>query len=202
VKAKFVQVNMGCAAHALPRRLSFPSRRRRTFLHVSNLSYYKRIDVLFESLWGTDAKLVVASGELPPGDCQLGISGGRNISFQSLGRVSNSSEDFNRFVLDQCDFYIHTSDGDAQATAILENCARGLVPLVTPQSGFACEYALELSLDSEANRAVIERAMAMPDDEYMTRSLGVRRHVEQHHSWDVIYGTIRAEIERERRERI
>lgn len=201
VKSKFVQVNMGCAAHALPRRVNFTPRRRRTFLHVSNLADYKRIDVLFESLWGTDANLVVASAQLPPGDCRLGISGGRDISFQSLGRVSNSNEDFNRFVLEHCDFYIHTSDGDAQATAILENCARGLVPLVTPQSGFRCEYAIELSLDSEANRAVIEGAMAMPQDEYVARSLGVRRHIEQHHSWDVIYGTIRAAIERDRAER-
>ncbi len=201
VKSKFVHLNMGCAAHALPRRVAFPSRPRRTFLHISNLDYYKRTDVLFSSVAGTDAKLIVASAGLPPGDCRLHIVG-HEVAFRSLGRISNSNDNFNRFVLEECDFYIHTSDGDAQATTILEACARGLVPLVTPQSGFACEYALELSLDSEANRAVIERAMTMPDSEYQMRSLGVRRHIEQHHSWDEFYGRIRDEIARERRERV
>jgi len=198
VKSKFVQVDMGCAAHALPRRLGIPARPRRTFLHVSNLEYYKRTDVLFESIWGTGARLVVASANLAQGDCRMVLPSGHDIAFTSLGPFYNASETFNRYVLEECDFYIHTSDGDAQATAILENCARGLVPLVTPQSGFACEYALELSLDPEANRAVIERAMAMSDDEYQLRSIGVRRHVEQHHAWEVIYGTIRAAIARDR----
>lgn len=201
VKHKFIPVNMGCAAQNLPRRLHFPSRRRRTFLHVSNLAYYKRTDVLLESFWGTDASLVIASGELAQGDCRLQMQSGHEIRFTSLGPVLNASPAFNNYVEQNCDFYIHTSDGDAQATAILENCARGLVPLVTPQSGFRCEYALELSLDPEANRAVIERAMAMPDDEYRTRSVGVRRHVERHHSWDTIYATIRNAIARDQRER-
>jgi hypothetical protein len=198
VKHKFVQVNMGCAAHNLPCRTVHPARARRTFLHVSNLAYYKRTDVLFESIWGTDAQLVVASAMLEQAHCQMHLASGHEVKFTSLGRFLNASPAFNQYVLDNCDFYIHTSDGDAQATSILENCARGLVPLVTPQSGFDCEYALELSFDPVANRAVIERAMVMPDAEYRMRSQGVRHHVEKHHAWDAIYAKIHAAIEQDR----
>lgn len=199
IKHKFVQVNMGCAAHNLPRKTQY--RRggaRRNFLHVSNLDYYKRIDVLFDSFWSTEAQLIVASANLGQGTCRMELTNGHVLEFMSLGPFSNASAEFNQFVLEHCDFYVHTSDHDAQATAILENAARGLVPLVTPESGFECEYALTLSLDPAANRTVIAQAMDMSDEEYRIRSLGVRRHVEQHHAWEAIYGQVWDTIERTR----
>lgn len=195
-KHKLVQINVGCETRTLPQRVVPRSGVRKTFLHVSNLDDCKRPDLLFASIAGTGAELVIGSASMARGMCSFWLNDGRQVHFLSLGPFFNASDEFNRFVLENCDFYIHTSDADAQATAILENCARGLVPLVTPESGFACEYAVPLTLDAETNRGIIESAMAMSDAEYLARSHGARRHIEQHHAWPMIYDTVWREIER------
>jgi glycosyltransferase involved in cell wall biosynthesis len=200
VRNKLVRIDMGCAAHLFPCKTLFSKENRRNLLHVSNLGPAKNIPLMLESLAGLDVNLSVASGQLKtagPVNAPVRRADGttRAHTFRSLGRISNNDPAINRNIIENYDFYLHTSRYDAQATVILENAARGLVPLVTPESGFACPHAVYLTQDPEQNRDIIQRAVHMSDEEYAVRSRGVRDHVIEHHNWDRIYGRIWSEIQ-------
>jgi hypothetical protein len=198
MKNKITRVNMGVAAELLPVKPINAPRNRKNFLHISNLASYKRPVLLLESLHGIDHTLYIGSKALnKKGPVTLNLTRDTQgtpvrVSHQihSLGDIDNNDAEFNTFVINNCDFYIHTSDYDAQATTVLENCARGLVPLVTPESGFNCPYAIYLTDSADKNRNIIQNAIDMSDSEYAERSVGVRRHVLKHNNWDGIYSRI------------
>ena len=93
-----------------------------------------------------------------------------------MGSVSNTDPEFNQWVVENCDFYIHTANMDAQATTILENGARGLIPLVTPESGFECPHAIYLTQNPDENRKIIEWALTLPESELTQRSHLIREY--------------------------
>jgi glycosyltransferase involved in cell wall biosynthesis len=200
VKDKLVQVNLGCESRLFPSKTEFGTNNRRNFLHISNLAEYKNIGLLFQSLDGLDATLMIASQSLKKtgwitANCIDAYGRAKDCRFYSLGRISNDDPAINAFIIENFDFYIHTSTFDAQATVILENCARGLVPLITPESGFECPDAIYLTQNPKQNREIINQAMNMSEDEYVARSRGVRAHVRDHHDWDRIYRRIWSVIE-------
>ena len=200
VKNKLVRVNLGCAGRLFPFKTVFGHKNRRNFLHISSLAPYKNIPLLVQSLDGINATLMIASQSLKKtgwteARCKDEYGKIRQYKFYSLGTISNSDPKLNAFLIENFDFYIQTSTFDAQATVILENCARGIVPLVTQESGFSCPYAIYLTQDPLKNRDIIQQAMAMPEDEYVERSRGVRAHVLEHHDWGKIYGRIWSAIE-------
>ncbi|MFH1985905.1 MAG: glycosyltransferase family 1 protein [Pseudomonadota bacterium] len=195
VKDKLVQVNLGCDGRHFPFKTVFGTENRRNFLHISNLAKYKNLPLLCQSLDGIGATLMVASQSLKEtgwtqAACIDEYGKKRMYPFYSLGRISNSDPKLNAFLIENFDFYIHTSTFDAQATVILENCLRGLVPLITPESGFSCPYAVYLTQDPIKNREIIRKAIGMPEEEYAERSRGVRAHVLEHHDWGGIYDRI------------
>ena len=195
VTSKLVRLNMGCAAHLLPAKKQYRRRNRRNFLHVSHLGPAKNIPLMLQSIRGLDVNLFIASHNLrQTGPATVKFSNTIGTTergeIHSLGAVSNNDPEFNQFVTENCDFYIHTSTYDAQATAILENCARGLVPIVTPECGFNCPHAIMLSNDPARNREIIQAAIQMPDEEYEHRSRGVRAFILEHHSWKRIYSRV------------
>ena len=200
VKEKLFQGNMGCNAALLPYKTRFTKKRRNVFLHVSNLGSTKGIPLMFQSLEGLDAILCIASPTLQDkrGQATIELPNKHNTKtryrFDSFGSVSNSDPQINQTIVENCDFYIHCSNYDAQATTILENCARGLVPLVTPESGFSCPHAIYLTQDPDQNREIIRAAMKMSDDEYEARSKGVRDHIIAYHNWEGIFRKIWNEI--------
>lgn len=198
VRDKLVTVDMGCAAELLPFRGEPRRAPRRSFLHMSNCASYKRFDLVLRSLAGTGAELTLASWDVPPGRYSAGVQGLGQLDWTSLGTVSNGHPEFERFVHDQVDFYIHTSDMDAQATTVLEAAARGVVPLVTPESGFRSPFAIELSDDPAYNRAQVQAAMAMSDDEYRRRAAGLRAQIEREHDWERIFDRIWQVVETDR----
>jgi glycosyltransferase involved in cell wall biosynthesis len=103
-----------------------------------------------------------------------------------IGEVANDKDADNAFILENCSYYFHCAR-EPQATTILENCARGLVPLITARSGFSCPDAIYLSDDDPAeNQRIVASALAMSDEEYAERSRAVRMHVRLYHSWDRI----------------
>ncbi len=202
VKDKLVQVNMGCAAHLLPCKKTFARKSRRNLLHISNLGSTKNIPLIFRSTRGLDVTVYMASfGIKKTGNYEINLHNDDGTQtrcyFESLGPIDNNDARMNRFIIDTCDFYIHTSTYDAQATSILENCARGLVPLVTPESGFDCPHAIKLTQDPEANKTIIHRAVTMSDEEFATRSRGVRQHILDHHNWQHIYRQIWEHIQQD-----
>lgn len=197
VKHKIVRVNCACDAWRLP---ASHVRSGGGFLHCSNLTWCKNPAALFKAVIPTPARLYVAShNPAARGHFVQGPDGAVAGNVFGLGGVDNANAAFCRFVRDDCDFYIQTSRLDAQSTAVLEAAARGLVPLLTPQTGFASPHALILGEDAAANRAVVAQAMAMDPEDYEARSRGVRAQVMRYHGWRMLFERIAAVIARDQR---
>jgi len=199
VKNKLVQNNMGVASQNLGiKKETFNVIGERQILHMSNLANYKGFDLTCHSLKGLDTLLHVATSSIKenPGLVSYYIDGEEFI-LNFIGYVDNSDVEFNSWVVENCDFYIHTARMDAQATTVLENAARGLIPLVTPESGFACPHAIYLTHDASENRQIIQQALEMPEEELIKRSILIREYVEREHSWEKIYNRIWNEISKD-----
>src|SRR5438132_11754118 len=65
-------------------------------------------------------------------------------TMQLLPAMDNGDPATNARLLRECSFYVHTA-AEPQATAILENCARGLVPILHPDAGFRSPHAIHLT---------------------------------------------------------
>jgi glycosyltransferase involved in cell wall biosynthesis len=192
VKHKLVQFNMGLSVkHFRLVKTRFNPVGKRQLLHISNLAHYKGFDITCASLQGVDTTLHVASSSI---QAKAGFLQARSetgtIGFNFLGIVDNDDDAFNQWVVATCDFYIHTARMDAQATTILENCARGLIPLVTPESGFACPEAIYLSGNPTENRRIIDWALRLPENELLMRSRRIRNRIEKEHDWATIFQRI------------
>jgi hypothetical protein len=183
VQKKIIRCNMGCETKFFPFKDRDSHIRTRDLLHISNLGWYKRAELLFQSVQGSETTLYVGSFSLKPGQALA-----NNIV--SIGPVNNTAPETNQWIINNCDFYIHTSSHDCQATTILENCARGLVPIVTEASGFKSPYAVYLTDNYEENIQIINNAITMSDDEYWHRSHGVREQISKYHSWERIYNRV------------
>jgi hypothetical protein len=196
MKDKLVHCNMGVAAQNFARvKQNFNPIGERQLLHISNLLGYKGFDTTCKSIEGLDTLMHVASTSInaPVGINEFFVDG-ESYFFSFLGGIDNSDPEFNQWVVDNCDFYIHTGRMDAQATTILENCARGLIPLVTPESGFSSPHAIYLTHDPEENRKIIDYALNLTDEELLNRSHLIRQQVADEHSWEKIFGRIWEEI--------
>lgn len=196
VKHKLIRCNIGVATQNLPFvKQKFNPIGKRQLLHISTLGSYKGFDITCKSLKGLDAQLNVGSKSLqaPIGLVDITLDG-EKYGFNFLGEINNADPSFNQWVVDNCDFYIHTGTMDAQATAILENCARGLIPLVTPESGYASPHAIYLTFDPVENRKIIEQALNLPESELLERSHLVRQHIQEEHNWEKIFERIWDEI--------
>ena len=196
VKEKLVHCNMGIAAKNFNvYKKKFNKIGSREILHVSNLGAYKGFEVTCKSLMNLDTILHLASFhlKLPIGMNRCDIDG-EEFFFRFMGSIDNSDPKINAMIVDTCDFYIHTATMDAQATTILENCARGLIPLITPESGFSSPYAIYLTHDPTENRKIIDWALNLPEEELLIRSHLLREQIFRDHSWEIIFDKIWNEI--------
>lgn len=192
VKNKLIRCNMGVASQNLPiKKTKFNKQGEREIFHMSHLAAYKGFDITCSSLLGADTLLNVASGSInqPIGLINCKINGEEFI-FNYIGSVNNNDQEFNEWLVDRCDFYIHTGKMDAQATTVLEMGARGLIPLVTPESGFECPDAIYLTFDVTENRKIIEWALNLPEEELLNRSHLIRKYIEKEHNWEGIFNRI------------
>jgi glycosyltransferase involved in cell wall biosynthesis len=192
VRDKLIRSNMGVASQNFSiKKQKFNEIGERQIIHISNLGTYKGFGLTCLSLVGVDTLLNVAS---PSIQNEIGLIestvNGEEFCFNFIGKINNNDPEFNQWVVEDCDFYIHTAYMDAQATTILENAARGLIPLVTPESGFACPDAIYLTFDPEENKKIIEWALNLPEEELMKRSQLIREYVEKEHNWQNIYDKI------------
>ncbi|CAO3405429.1 hypothetical protein [Azospirillum palustre] len=199
IKHKLVRIDMGCEARLFgsPRRYTPES--MNGLLHLSDLQPHKGFDLLLDSIDPSRMRLHLGSGSLRNHPNQRVRIHDKEVI--SLGWMDNSNPQVDHFVKEQCAFYIHTSSLDAQATAILENCARGLVPIVTPESGFRSPHAIYLTQDTARNREIILAAMAMSPAEYEARSAGVVEQIRTNHSWETVFGTVWETIQADMRQR-
>ena len=197
VKDKLIHSNMGIANQNFPTyKTRFNPIGERGILHISNLAPYKGFDITCQSLVGLDTLLSVGcqSLNMEKGMIKAELDKGE-LFFNFLGLVENSNLDQNNWIINNCDFYIHTAIMDAQATTILENCLRGLVPLITPESGFSSPHAIYLTHDPLKNREIIKWALNLPEEELLHRSTLVRDQIIREHNWELIFDKIWNEIQ-------
>lgn len=193
VRNKLIHCNMGLASQNFQTyKTAFNSISERQIFHISNLQPYKGFAVTCQSLSGLETLLHVAGPivDKQPGLVELHFCPNESFIFNYVGYVNNNDPEFQAWVVENCDFYIHTAYADAQATTILENCARGLIPLVTPESGFASPHAIYLSHDPDENREIIRWALELPEEELMNRSRALREQIAREHNWEDIFATI------------
>ncbi|MCS6959100.1 MAG: glycosyltransferase family 1 protein [Pseudanabaenaceae cyanobacterium SKYGB_i_bin29] len=196
VKHKLVHINMGLAAQNIfPYKSMFNPIGQRGILHISHLGTYKGFDITCASLMGLDVLLHVAGNvpQLHEGLIKTHIQG-EEFVFNFLGCIDNSDPFTNQWIIENYDFYIHTATMDAQATTILENVARGLIPLVTPESGFISDHAIYLTHDPDENRKIIRWALNLPESELLKRSQLLREQVLREHNWENIFNKVWDEI--------
>lgn len=195
VKHKVVRVNVGLEAQHFA--FKEPAKRSRSCIHhVSNLQWYKNPELMLASVKGLDTTLYVhsRSGRAAKGAVLTDEDGAPMANVECMGNYQNADPAFNKWLGDTCDFWISTSRLDAQSTAVLEMGARGLVPMVTPEVGFASPYAIALTGDAAKNRDIIANALAMSAEEYRERSHGIRQQVLKYHDWKTIYRRINESI--------
>lgn len=196
VKDKLIHCNMGIATQNLPVfKKKFNPIGERQLLHISNLDFYKGFDITLQTLQNIDAILHVASYDIdsPIGLLEVDLNSNKYV-FNFIGSVDNRDLEFNYWVVENCDFYIHTARMDAQATTVLENCARGLIPLITPESGFSSPYAIYLTQDPIENQKIVEWALNLPESELLHRSEKLREQIVREHNWEGIFNNIWDEI--------
>lgn len=198
VKNKVVRVNVGCEWRHFTF-LERPKQPRSNILHVSNLAWYKNPELLIESVRGVDTTLFIGSkNPRAAKGIKVPDREGKPVdNVVGIGPYVNGGPDFEGFIDQNVDFWMSTSRLDAQSTALLEMCARGLVPILTPQVGWESPHAVMLTNDPARNREIIERAVTMDPDEHRQRALGVRQQVERHHNWSDIYARINRAIARD-----
>jgi hypothetical protein len=192
LEPKYVRVNMGCDTTFLPHKTDFKNRPR-TMLHVSSLAKYKRPDLMFRSLPKNKARLYLGTYNLDLVD-NFWRQGLVQDDMQILPSMDNGDPATNARLLREVSFYLHCAE-EPQATTILENCARGLVPILHPGSGFKSPHAVYLTDDPTENQHIIATAMDMSEDEYAERSLGVRHQIMIYHSWNRIFMNIFADMQ-------
>ena len=119
---------------------------------------------------------------------------GQQYLINNLGPIDNRNDSQIQSLVTEHDFYIHTSTMDAQATTILEFAGRGLIPIVTPESGFASEDAVYLTRYASRNKGIIRDALDMSDDELLHRRGRLINQIRQEHSWKRFFDTIADKI--------
>lgn len=175
---------MGCDTRLLPHKPTGAPRTNGLF-HISSLRGYKKPELMLASLPRDGCHLYIGTERTDLLD-ELAEKGLVPSNVTNLGLINNGDPKTNEFILNECSYYLHCAR-EAQATTILENCARGLVPLLTPFAGFTSPDAVYLTEDdAEENQRIINEALAMPDDEYKARQRGVRSQVRLYHSWERI----------------
>lgn len=198
VKSKLVRLNMCVNYDALRvRKQKFNPRGQRKLIHVSNLGSYKGFDLLLDSTSGVTVPSI--GGKALP-DVARGMrkinAFGSSYAINHIGPVNNGDDAQIRALVDEHDFYIHTASMDAQATTTLEFAARGLVPIVTPESGFDGPDAIYLTRYASKNKDIIAKALEMKEDELVYRSTRIMEKIRREHSWDKFYDTIAEHINR------
>ena len=187
MQKQFVRINMGCDARLLPSKQSAHGRAA-GLLHVSSLRGYKRPDHMLASMPDDAGKPYIATENADNVHKLAGQGLLRRSNVFVVGPIDNGAPAANDFILKNCSYYLHLAR-EPQATTILENAGRGLIPVITRRSGFCCPDAIYLSEDdAEENRRTVRSALAMPEEEFWSRSAAVRQHILTYHSWERIFG--------------
>jgi glycosyltransferase involved in cell wall biosynthesis len=187
----FESVSTSLAAHWLPKmvhvdlavdRTDFPRVKtrfnppgKRRFLYIGHTGWYKNTPYLselarkvpeFEFAW-------IGSGE-------PGIGG-----LRAYGRRDFSTHEARALVAEH-DFLLTVGVGDANPTTVLEAMAWGLIPVCTPESGYAGRRGIVNvpAHDVETAAAVLRALQERPEHDLLALQLANDADLDDHFTWD------------------
>lgn len=158
----------------------------RSFVYVGN------------TVWFKNTRYLTELGRRMPGVRFAWIGAGdRKIDgLEPLGRADFSTSE-GRAQIAQFDFTVTVGTADANPTTILESMAWGLVPVCTPQSGYAgIPSIINVPLnDPDAAVAVLARLNALPEEQLAAMRAENWRLLDGHYNWERFAGQVIAAIE-------
>jgi hypothetical protein len=173
---KMIQVDLAVDRSDFPRvKGSFNPPGSRRFLYIGHTGWYKNTDYLSE-----------LAGHLPGFHIAWIGSGDRPIRGVTAYGSRNFEDDEAKSLVAEHDFLITVGVGDANPTTILEAMAWGLVPVCTPESGYANRPGIA---NVPAHRAVdavavLRRLQMAPEAELEEMRASNDHELDTHFNWD------------------
>ena len=184
---KMLHLDMAVDRHPFPPlKSSFSPPGKRRFIYIGSTLYMKNTPYLTQiarRLPGVEFSWI--------GRGTTGIPG-----LTPLGFLDFNAED-GRTILSGFDFLVTVGTADANPTTILEAMAWGLLPVCTPQSGYAgIPSVTNLPLhDPEEAAAVLTRLNTMPGERLLAMQAENWRLLDHHYNWDRFADQVIAAIE-------
>lgn len=169
-----------------PLKTGFNPPGERRFVYIGHTGHYKNTPYLGEIARGSPG---VEFAWIGPGRHELpGVA--------ALGRQDFSTAAARELVAG-FDFLITVGRADANPTTILEAMAWGLLPVCTPQSGYAGIPSItNVPLDDpDEAAAVLARLNALPEERLLVTQAENWRLLDQHYNWDRFADQVIAAIE-------
>jgi glycosyltransferase involved in cell wall biosynthesis len=173
---KMVHVDLAVDRADFPRiKGSFNPPGSRRFLYIGHTGWYKNTDYLSE-----------LAGHLPDYEIAWIGSGDRPIHGLTAYGSRNFEEDEAKSLVAEHDFLLTVGLGDANPTTILEAMAWGLVPVCTPQSGYANRAGIVNvpAHDSVAAAAVLRQLQSASESRLEEMRTANDHELDAHFHWD------------------
>lgn len=170
---RILRVNMAIDSSQYPFiKTSFSPKYKRKYLYIGRTDYPKNIKALEDIA----AKYKGFEGGYI---CTGSITGWNKIS-----EFSQITPELAIKLTREYDFFLSTSEADAQATTVLESMSLGMGLACTPESGY--DYSSIIPLDKnnvDFNCRQIEKMQTLEESEILAMTRMNRKIVEEKHSW-------------------
>ncbi len=173
---KMVHVDLAVDRGDFPRvKTAFNPPGQRRFLYIGHTGWYKNTPYLAEL-----ARRLPESEFAWIGSGEPGISG-----LRAYGRRDFTTAEARELVAEH-DFLLTVGVGDANPTTVLEAMAWGLVPVCTPESGYAGRAGIvNVPLgDSERAAAILRALQARPEADLLELQAANDGDLDAHFNWD------------------
>ena len=186
-RPKMIHLDMAAdRADFPPLKQGFGEPGRRKFVYIGSTAYMKNTPYLTQiarRMPGVDFSWV--------GPGTSGIQGLRPLGFFDFDSPDG------RAILGRFDFMVTVGKADANPTTILEAMAWGLLPVCTPQSGYAgIPTITNVPLDDpDGAAAVLTRLNTLPEQHLLAMQAENGRLLDQHYNWDRFADQVIAAIE-------
>jgi glycosyltransferase involved in cell wall biosynthesis len=186
-RPKMVHVDLAVDREDFPRvKSSFRAPGERRFLYIGHTGWYKNTGYLAE-----------LARRLP--EYEFGWIGSGEPSIPGLrpyGRRDFTTGEARELVAEH-DFLLTVGVGDANPTTVLESMAWGLIPVCTPQSGYAGRAGIVNvpPEDADAAVAVLRQLQERPESELTALQAANDDDLDRHFTWDRFTDQVVAAIE-------
>ncbi len=175
-KNNVLQVNMCVDFGQYPfSKKKFSPKGKRKFLYIGRTTYPKNIAAL--------EAIALRMNGFEGGY----ISNGEIKGWQKISNSTNLTYQLIKSLVDKYDFFLSTSEADAQATTVLEQMCIGLGIACTPESGINYSSIIKLDKDdTNFNCKQIDLMQTMDESALLAMAYENRLIVENQHNWEQI----------------